>query len=59
MNKISLKWHLVEGMVTYDFTLHLRVRDQHYMIVEVCLGRPLDTFFWALTILWSRLLARV
>jgi hypothetical protein len=21
------------------------------------LGRPLDTFFWALTILWSRLLA--
>ena len=23
------------------------------------LGRPLDTFFWALTIAWSRLLARV
>ena len=23
------------------------------------LGRPLDTFFWALTISWSRLLARV
>jgi hypothetical protein len=23
------------------------------------LGRPLDTFFWALTILWSQLLARV
>jgi hypothetical protein len=26
---------------------------------KVCLGRPLDTFFWALTISWSRLLARV
>ena len=23
------------------------------------LGRPFDTFFWALTLLWSRLLARV
>ena len=23
------------------------------------LGRPLDTFFWALTISWSRLLVRV
>jgi hypothetical protein len=23
------------------------------------LGQPLDTFFWALTISWSRLLARV
>jgi hypothetical protein len=23
------------------------------------LGEPLDTFFWALTISWSRLLARV
>jgi hypothetical protein len=31
----------------------------HYMILEGVLGRPLDTFFWALTISWSRLLARV
>ena len=23
----SLKWHLVEGPITYNFTLHLRVRD--------------------------------
>ena len=27
MNRNSLKWHLIEGLVTYDFTLHLRVRD--------------------------------
>jgi hypothetical protein len=27
MNKNSWKWHLVEGLVTYDFTLHSRVRD--------------------------------
>ena len=27
MNRNSLKWHWVEGRVTYDFTLHLRVRD--------------------------------
>jgi hypothetical protein len=59
VNRFSLKWHLVEGPVTYDFTLHSRARDQHYMIVEVCLGRPSDTFFWDLTISWSRLLARV
>ena len=26
-NKISLKWHLVEGPVKYDFTLYLRSRD--------------------------------
>ena len=31
----------------------------HYMILEVVLGRPLNTFFWALTISWSRLLAHV
>jgi hypothetical protein len=27
---------LVEGLVTYGFTLHLRIRDQHYMILKVC-----------------------
>ena len=31
----------------------------HYMMLEVVLGRPLDTFFWALTIPWSRLLDHV
>jgi hypothetical protein len=45
--------HVVEGPV--DFTLHLRVRDH-----AICVfASPLDTFFWALTISWSRLLARV
>ena len=33
--------------VTYDFTLHLRVRDTLHDFGGV-LGRPLDTFFWAL-----------
>ena len=27
MNRNSLKQHVVEGPVIYDFTLHLRVRD--------------------------------
>ena len=49
MNRNSLKERLVEGPVTYDFTLHLRttLRD-----LGGVLGRPLDTFFWALTISW-------
>ena len=33
MNRNSLKWHLVEGPVTYDFTLHLRIRH-HYVEVQ-------------------------
>ena len=28
MNKNSLKYHFVKGMVTYDITLHLRIHDQ-------------------------------
>jgi hypothetical protein len=31
----------------------------HYMMSEVCWGRTLDTFVWALTISWSRLLIHV
>ena len=58
MNIFSLKQHLVEGMVTYDFTLHLRVCD-HTADFGGVLGRPLGTFFWAPTISWSRLLACV
>ena len=27
MNRNSLKYHLVEGPITYDFTLHLRICD--------------------------------
>ena len=45
--------YLVEGPVTYDFTLYLRICD--YMILEV----SLNTFFWALTISWSRLMCEV
>jgi hypothetical protein len=60
MKRFSLKQHLVERQVTYDFTLHLRIRD-HTKLHDFggVLGRPLDAFFWALTISWSRLLARV
>ena len=51
INGCVLKWevivHYTWGSVT---TLH---------DFEGALGRPLDTFFWALTISWSRLLARV
>ena len=39
MNRNSLKQHMVEGPVlTYDFTLHSRVRDHTitYMSLEVC-----------------------
>jgi hypothetical protein len=50
MNGNTLESHLVEDPITYDFTLH---------DCGGVLGRPLDTFFWALTIPWSRLLARV
>jgi hypothetical protein len=84
---------MVEGLVAYDFTLHLRVRDhiawcwrwvgmafRHFLLgshnfmvtalgswgsvatlhnVGGELGWPLDTFFWAITISWSRLLAHV
>jgi hypothetical protein len=34
VNKNSLKWYLVEGPVTCDFTLHLRVPWPHYMRLE-------------------------
>ena len=37
MNRNSLKQHLTEGPVKYNFTLHLRIHDHmHYMILEVC-----------------------
>ena len=44
MNKNSLKEHLVEKLVTYDFTLHLRICN-HTTRFEGVLRRPLDTFF--------------
>jgi hypothetical protein len=37
MNRISSKWNSVEGLVTYDFTLHLRVQDHNTWFWR-CLG---------------------
>jgi hypothetical protein len=45
MNRNSLKWHLVERPVTYDFTLHLRVRD-HTTWVWRCRGTAFGHFLW-------------
>ena len=59
MNRNSLKKHLGENPLTYDFTLHSRLHDHTLHDVGGVLGQPLDTLFWALTISWSRLLARV
>jgi hypothetical protein len=42
VNINSLNPHLVEVLVTYDFTLHFRARDQHSF--GSVLGQPLDTF---------------
>ena len=58
MNRISLKKHLVEGTVTYDFALHLRICTTLHDFGGA-LRWPLNTFFWALTIPWSGLLAHV
>ena len=58
MNRNSLKEHLVEGPVTYDFTLHLRAY-YHTTWFWKCLGMEFKHFFWALTISWSWLLGRV
>ena len=44
MNRNSLKLHLIEGSVTYDFTLHLRAETTLHDFGGV-LGRPLGTFF--------------
>ena len=58
MSRNSLKWHLVAGLVTYDFTLHLRSVTTLHDFGGV-LRQPLDIFFWALKISGSQLLARV
>ena len=59
MNRNSSKEHWVEGPVTYDFTLHLRVVTTIREFGSLLL-RPLDTtFFWALTTIWSQPLAHV
>jgi hypothetical protein len=58
MNRNSLKWHLIEGPVTYDFPWHLRARA-HITWFRKCLRTTCGHFSWGLTILWSRLLAYV
>ena len=58
MNRHSLRQNLVEGPVTYGFTLYLRSLTTLHDFGGAS-GHPLDTFFRALTISWSRLLARV
>jgi hypothetical protein len=40
MNKNSLNWHLVEGLITNAFILHLRIRDH-----TTCFWRCLWTAF--------------
>ena len=49
-------WLRVRSHMTLHYTWESVTTLRHFGGV---LGRPVDTFFWALTILWSRLLARV
>ena len=58
MNRNSLESHLVERAVTYDLMLDFE-GPYHIHDFGSVLGRPLGTFFWALRISRSRLLARV
>ena len=46
------------GHIWLHTSVHFKIHDQTTRFWR-CLGRPLDTFFWALTISWSRPLARV
>jgi hypothetical protein len=46
---------IVEGLVTYDFTLHSRAHE-HTILLWKCLGTAFGHFFWAPIISWSRLL---
>jgi hypothetical protein len=57
---IEIDWNsiLVEGLITYGFTLHSRIRD-HITWFWRCVGTTFGHFLWALTISWSRLLACV
>ena len=43
MHRISLKWHLVEGPITFDFTLHLKVHD-HTTWFWRCIGTAFGHF---------------
>ena len=51
---IEIHWISMWLRVRSHMTSHtLQGPWLHYMILEVLLGRPLDTFFWALIISWS------
>ena len=50
---------LVETQITYDFTLHLRIRDHTTWCWRCRVDNLWTLFFWALTIIsWSRVFAR-
>jgi hypothetical protein len=49
MNRNSLKLHLDEGMVTYDFTLHLRTRDHMTWFWRCLAWDSLCTFSFGLS----------
>ena len=57
---IEIHWNSIWLRARSHTTSHFEGPWSHYLILEGVLGRPLDTFFWALTISWwSRLLAHV
>jgi hypothetical protein len=59
--RIEIRWNSIwlRDLVTCDFTLHSRVCD-HTTWFWRCVGTAFGHFFfWAFTISWSRLLARV
>ena len=55
---IEIPWNMIEDLVTYDFTLHLRACD-HTPWFWKCLETTFGHFFWALIVSWSRVLTRV
>ena len=57
---IEIHWNSIWLRAWSDMTSHYTWRSMT-MLHDFggVLGQPLDTFFWALTISWSRLLARV
>ena len=57
---IAIHWNNI-WLRAQHIWLHTTLEDPwpHHMMLGGVLGRPLDTFFWALTFSWSRLLARV
>lgn len=44
MNKIVMKWHLVESLVVYVFTPHLKAHDHAKLNLRFSMARPLNEF---------------